>query len=92
MKSLKSIALLSALLIAAAGCTSKETLNKNFGNATAQNNALQIIDPVPADPNLPAPDMNGMRAAAALDRYAKGQVIAPAKTDTVQTGGGGAAK
>ena len=67
---------------AIAGCTVPETLHPSFGNSVAQNKAAHIIDPVPADANLPAPDVNGVRAAGGIDRYMKGQVIAPEKIST----------
>jgi hypothetical protein len=82
MNSMKTLGLVGGLALAAAGCAAPETLHSSFGNAVAQNKALHIIDPVPADPNLPAPDLNGARAALAMDRYLKGQVIAPEKMAT----------
>jgi hypothetical protein len=85
MNSIKTFCLLGGLAFAGAACApASETLHESFGNAVAQNKALHIIDPVPADANLPPPDMNGIRAGAAMDRYMKGQVIAPEKSTTTK--------
>jgi hypothetical protein len=77
MNRISTSLLLGAIALFATACMAPETMHESFGNATAQYKALHIIDPVPADANLPAPDMDGLRAAGAMDRYTKGQVIAP---------------
>jgi hypothetical protein len=84
MNRFTTIGLLGAFALAAAGCAMPEAIHDSYGNAVAQNKALHIIDPVPADPNLPAPDFNGIRAGLAMDRYLKGQVIAPERLSTTK--------
>lgn len=84
MTSIKTIGLLGGLALAAGCAAAPETLHDSFGNAVAQNKALHIIDPVPADANLAAPDMNAIRAGLAMDRYLKGQVIAPERLTTTK--------
>ena len=86
MSSSQNVKLAALLATAAglAGCAAPKTLNTSFGNATAHNIAMHIIDPTPADPNLPAPDMNGQRAFGALDRYLKGQTIQPERLTTTR--------
>ena len=60
-----------------------------FGNAVKGNIAAQIVNPnAPADGGPLT--MNGQRAAAAQDRYAKGQVIKPEEVGVSNgTGSGG---
>ena len=74
--------LLGAVALSATACMAPESLHSDFGNATAQYKALHIIDPVPADANLPAPDMDGQRAAGVMGRYSQGQVTTPATVTT----------
>ena len=52
-----------------------------FGNAVAQNQAAHIIDPEPAEVGVP-PDFDGRRAALAISRYQRGQVIRPRTVET----------
>ncbi len=81
------VTLAAATLAAAVGCSNMpapESLSPGFGNATAHNMAMHIIDPLPADMNLPAPDLNGQRGGVLMDRYVKGQVIAPERLTTTK--------
>lgn len=61
-----------------------------FGNANLHNIALQAADPAPKAPVGPTA-MDGQRAADALERYRKGEVIEPSKVVTGEgtTGSGG---
>ena len=56
-------------------------LNPAFGNATEQNFAAQVINPDPA-PIIQPPDFDGQRNALAVERYKRGQVIAPVAVST----------
>ncbi len=53
----------------------------DFGNAIAQDMAVHIIDPAPVGAENTAIDMNGERAALAMERYATGQVIEPEEVE-----------
>lgn len=56
-------------------------LNANYGNALAQNKALHVINPEPNTTETP-PDLDGRRDALVIERYERGQVIAPTKVET----------
>ena len=57
-----------------AGC-SNPTFDEAFGNAIEQNKAAHIVNPEPAAVDVP--ELAGTRAALALQRYKRGQVIPP---------------
>ena len=56
-------------------------INPAFGNWNEQNFAAQVINPDPAPILLP-PDFDGQRNALAIERYQRGQVIAPEEVST----------
>ncbi len=58
-----------------AGC-SNPTFDEAFGNAIEQNKAAHIVNPEPAAVDVP--ELEGARAALAIQRYKRGQVIQPA--------------
>ena len=55
--------------VALAACQHNYPLGQGFGNASEHNNALQIIDPNPVTANAGAPNLNGRRAAIAIENY-----------------------
>ncbi len=56
--------------------TSLVTTGPGFGNVTQHNWAVQVVDPEGEKVGVP-PVMDGHRAASAMDRYEKGQVLKP---------------
>ena len=58
-----------------AGCTNT-TFDESFGDAIEQNKAVHIVNP-DAAAAVDVPDLEGARAALALRRYKRGQVIPP---------------
>jgi hypothetical protein len=87
----------SLLLLAGvglAGCQTVDPVSQSpdprFGEVTAWNKAVQIINP---DPQYPAgaaqPGSSGTRGAAAVDRYNKGNVKETERIGTGDGGGGG---
>jgi type IV pilus biogenesis protein CpaD/CtpE len=85
--------LAATLATALAGCypeqERQQTFGPGFGNAVQNNMAVQVINPVPPATTT-APDYEGTRAAAAVERYRAGHVIPPASTSIGPLGGGGA--
>ncbi len=65
--------------------TSLALMGPNLGNVTQHNWAVQVVDPEGEKVGVP-PVMDGHRAASAMDRYEKGQVLKP---EAVLTTGGG---
>ncbi len=59
---------------ALAGCTNT-TFDESFGDAIEQNKAAHIVNPEPAAVDVP--ELEGARAALAIRRYKRGQVIRP---------------
>ena len=59
---------------ALAGCANT-TFDEAFGDAIEQNKAAHIVNPEPAA--IDVPDLEGARAALALQRYKRGRVIQP---------------
>ncbi len=57
-----------------AGCANT-TFDEAFGDAIEQNKAVHIVNPEPAAVDVP--DLDGARAALAIRRYERGQVIPP---------------
>ena len=77
-----------------AGCQSVDPVSQSpdprFGEATAWNKAVQTINPDPVYPaNAQQPGADGARAAAAVDRYKKGNVKPTERISTGGTSGGG---
>lgn len=52
-------------------------LGADFGNATAHNAAVQILDPAPSAAGGGPPALQGARAAEAIRRYLTGTVTEP---------------
>ena len=71
---------LLGMLFALGACTAPATLSDDFGNAVRHNKAMHIINP-PASEAVVS-DMNGPRAAGAIDRYESGTVIPPRTLST----------
>jgi len=63
-----------------------EPLNPDFGNSVRHNMSVQIINPAPTYPTTGAPGMTGPRARGVMERYDKGEVIAPDVTRTSEFG------
>lgn len=57
-------------------------LGADFGNAVSHNAAQHIIDPAPAHAFAGPPNLDGVRAAEAINRYRSGTVIAPEAMET----------
>jgi hypothetical protein len=62
----------AAALLALSACAQPEHLGADFGNAVEQNMSMHIINPSPVYIAPEVPDMEGNRAAGALDRYQAG--------------------
>lgn len=81
---------LAAVSLTLAACDSiydhNEPLNPGFGNVIKHNDAVAIIDPVPANASDGAPDFDAKRGALAIERYETGSVI-DAEADEVSDGG-----
>lgn len=73
-----------AILLAVSACENAAPLSPDFGNAVYHNMSMQIINPEPviAGP----PDMNGVRAEGAMERYEKGLIIQPDALETSTLG------
>ena len=80
------------LLFAVSGCGAhwgpQERLGSDFGNSVQHNAAVQIIDPAPNWEGRETPDMAGVRAEGAIERYNTGTVIQPEQIETSDVGGG----
>lgn len=82
LKTLVIVAMLAPL----GACTPNDT---GFGSAVRHNVALQVIDPDPQHAGTPIEGGDGVRSAAAIDRYKKGSVKDPVRVDissVVQSG------
>ena len=76
-----------ALLFAVAACSQYENdqyLGRDMGNAITHNFSVQIIDPAPNLEGKEVPNMEGTRAAGAVDRYDTGTEITPETIDTTE--------
>jgi hypothetical protein len=71
-------------LIALAACTPIDT---GLGDSIRTNQALHVINPGPVDDDAPIA-VSGERAAAAAERYRKGEVKKPAAVSTTGTASG----
>ena len=74
-----------ALLFAVAACAQYQNdapLGPDFGNAVHHNLSVQVIDPAPNLEGKEIPNMEGTRAAGAIQRYDTGTVIQP---ETIET-------
>ncbi len=85
-----------ALLVGLGACekytpgltTSLVSTGPGFGNTMQHNWAVQVVNPEGEKVGVP-PVMDGHRAASAIDRYEKGQVIKPESGLVVTTGAAG---
>lgn len=77
-------------LLAVAGCTTDpySAVPDNFGEASRQTLAAQIIDPDPQYESL-VPATSGEHAADAIDRFRNDRVKQPPKESTTSGSGGG---
>ncbi len=71
-----------ALLFFVAGCqggpyTNKGPLGRDFSDSVHHNMSMHIIDPAPSFEGREVPDMDGERAAGAIENYTTGEVIEP---------------
>jgi hypothetical protein len=76
--------LASAAMLALVGCTANDrlaSLPDNFGEASKQTFAAQIIDPAPEYETL-VPETSGDHVQDATDRYHAGTVRKPARQST----------
>lgn len=68
-------------MIVVAGCGSNYEDSQyrypGFGNATAQNRSVHIVDTSPASAEDTVINMDGARAALAIERYRTGEAIQP---------------
>jgi hypothetical protein len=74
-----------ALLFAVAACAqyqNTEPLGRDYGDAVNHNLSVHVIDPAPDLEGKEIPDMNGTRAAGALERYNTGTELEPESIDT----------
>jgi len=76
------------LMWAATGCQAPRPVGRDFGNAVRHNMSVHIINPAPDYTGRPAPGLDGIRAAGALERYHKGKVTEPKRVSTSKTGSG----
>ncbi len=70
-----------ALLFFVAGCQHTQPLGRDFGNSVHHNMSMHIIDPAPSYEGREVPDMEGTRAAIAIENYDAGAVIEPEAED-----------
>ena len=79
-----TILLATAGAIALAGCQTEPRLvnHPSFGNSVRHNMAVHIINPRPAMAATEATDLDGKRAAGAIGRYERGEVIQPLDVTT----------
>lgn len=71
---------IAASLLALAGCVTQRPMSEDFGNATKQNFAVQIVNPETSDKS---PTYDGAHTSAAVARYRQGQVTEPEPESTV---------
>lgn len=76
------IILAAAAMVGLSACGQPEHLSADFGNAVNHNLSLQIVNPEPTYMAPENPDMDGERAALAIERYKSGTVIQPEQIDS----------
>ena len=69
MTKFRNYLFLGVAATALAACQHNYPLGQGFGNSVEHNNALQIVDPNPVTANAEAPNLNGKRAAIAIENY-----------------------
>ncbi len=79
-----TILLATAGAIALAGCQTQPRLvnHPSFGNSVRHNMAVHIVNPRPAMAATEVTEMEGNRAAGAIGRYERGEVIQPLDVTT----------
>jgi len=74
-----------ALLLAVSACDGPQRpLGRDFGEATSANFARQVVNPEPVYAGYGATDMDGTRAAGAMERYKAGTTVTPESVNTTQ--------
>jgi type IV pilus biogenesis protein CpaD/CtpE len=68
-------------LLAVAGCSTQRPIGRDFGNATKQNFAVQIVNP---EVSTKAPTYDGTHTNNAVVRYREGQTTEPEAEATSQ--------
>lgn len=80
---------IGAVLLTLTACYAAPDQRSPFlGKAVLNNVAQQIVPPSVAEPAGP-PDMSGIRAGAAVDRYVRNKTIPLENFSTLTAGGGG---
>lgn len=82
-----AIAALSLAACAPSVYQDSTTPTVGYGNAVRQNAAVMIIDPQPVSAANVDLDLDGRRAAIAIERYRTGTVIPPREMRTSEIGG-----
>ena len=77
------VTLTAASLLVLTGCAPQRPLARDFGNATAQNKAVQIANP---EASTAAPTYDGAHTAAAVAKYRKGEVTELESESTKDSG------
>lgn len=84
---------LTAVVLVAGGCAllsgcidPQKPMMEDYGHAVRTDLAAQVADPEPRYLRQDEPASNGPRAANAMDRYLKGQVIEPTVESTRSSG------
>ena len=75
------LTLTAASLLVLGGCTTQRPLARDFGNATQQNQAVQIANP---ETSAKPPTYDGAHTARAVLKYRQGQVTEPKVVDTTE--------
>ncbi len=87
-KTVSAIAAVAAMAVVLVACAPQQHLSPDFGDAVRQNMAVHIIDPRPMPVDEAGSALDGRRAAGAVDRYQRGQIIEPERLTTSTIGGG----
>jgi len=74
MKNFKNYLFLGVAAATLAACQNNYPLRQGYGDSVEHNAAVQIIDPNPVTAEAGAPDLNGRRAAVAIDNYENANV------------------
>lgn len=76
------ISILLCLPVVMAGCTTMDPVDRDFGEAHRWNIEQQVVDPDPQYAGDEIEGGSGERAADAVDRYNRGDVIQPTSVQT----------
>ena len=87
MNVMKHLGIGTVLLGLTACYAAPDQYSPMVGKAVRNNLAQQIVPPSVAEPAGP-PDLNGVRAAGAIDRYVRDRTIPLENFSTLSTGGG----